>query len=132
MAHQRKPAMNTIFIVDNDLGLAMWLANKLYQLGYAAFPTTSVPNAKILLNELKIRVDLLIVNAALPGAASLAETLRGLHQRLKVVVITDSPVELDQIPDVDLHLRKPERWDESVREDLIAQIVTILRPFPAN
>jgi hypothetical protein len=67
------------------------------------FLGTSVPDAKILLSELKIRVDLLIVNAALPGAASLAETLRDRHHRLKVVVITDNPVGLDQIPDVDLH-----------------------------
>jgi len=51
---------------------------------------------------------------------------------LKVVVVTDDPTELDQIPDVDLRFRKPGRTGESTRQHLISQIERVLPPFAAN
>ncbi len=124
--------MKTILVVDSDLGFVFWLGHGLDQAGYPAFPAKSVPDAKTLLDELKIAVDLLIVNPALPDAAGFVEALRGLHHRLKVVVVTDNQAELGQIPDVDLRCRKPGRTDESTLQHLIAQIKRVLPPFAAN
>ena len=124
--------MKTVLVVDSDLGFVFWLGHGLDQTGYAAFPAKSVPTAKKLLGELKIGVDLLIVNSALPDAAGLVDVLRGIHQRLKVVVVADDPAGLHRIPDVDLRFRKPDQIDESTREDLIAQIERVLPPFAAS
>ena len=50
--------MKTVLVIDSDLGFVFWLGRGLDQAGYPSFPAKSVPNAKTLLNELKIAVDL--------------------------------------------------------------------------
>lgn len=124
--------MTTVLVVDSDVGFVLWLGLGLNQAGYAAFPAQSVPRAKAFLDEVKIAVDLLIVNSALRDAAGLVESLRGLYHHLKVVAVIDNEVDAGKIPDADLRCRKPEGTDESTRQDLIEQIEKVSPPFAAN
>ncbi|HEY1241747.1 MAG TPA: protein kinase [Bryobacteraceae bacterium] len=109
--------MKTALIVDADLGFGFWLGRGLDQAHYHAFPAKAVADAAALVGELRIEVDLLVLDPALPDAAELIESLRRSNERLKVVaLIGDQP----QLPvlgaRVDLCCRKPERSDIRRRE----------------
>jgi DNA-binding response OmpR family regulator len=122
--------MKMILVVDSDVGFVFWLGQGLDQNRYAVVPAASVPNARTLLDELGITVDLVIVNPTLPDAAKLVETLRGRNPRLKVVLVADdATAEPAQIPSFDLQCQKPEVIDDSARQDLIAKIRKVLPPF---
>lgn len=123
--------MKTILLVESDVGFLFWFGEGLAQAGYAVIPAKSVPDAEALLGESQIAVDLLIVNPALPDTAGFVETLRSLNHRLKVVAVTDNQAEPGQIPDVEFRFQKPERTDESTRQELIAQIERV-SPLAAN
>jgi DNA-binding NtrC family response regulator len=122
-------AMKTVLIVDSDLGFVFWLGQELDAAGYRAFPARSVTDATALLGELKIGVDLLIVNPALPHAAGFVETLGGSNNDLKVVAVSDNESVLDIVRNIDRHCRKPKRMDESARSNLISEIECVLAPF---
>jgi hypothetical protein len=65
----------------------------------------------------------------LPHAAGLVESLRRLNPNVKVVALIDNQPGQDQIPDADVHYRRPTLTDESTRQDLMAQIEKVLPPF---
>jgi DNA-binding response OmpR family regulator len=124
--------MNTVLVVDSDVGFAFWFGYGLNQAGYAIFPAESVPGAKELLDELEIAVDLLIVNAALPDAAGLVEWLRRRNRTMKVVALIDDQSEQNPIPEADVRWQKPLGTDGSTRQDLILQIKKILPPLAVH
>jgi DNA-binding response OmpR family regulator len=121
--------MNTVLLIDSDVGFVFWLGQGLGHAGYKVIPAESVSRAKALLDEVKMIVDLLVVNTALPHAAGLVESLRRLNPSVKVVALIDNQPALDQIPDADVHCRRPTLTDESTRQDLMAQIEKVLPPF---
>jgi DNA-binding response OmpR family regulator len=59
--------MKTALIVDPDIGFGFWLARGLDQSHYQSFPAKSVADASALIQELRLQVDLLILDPALPG-----------------------------------------------------------------
>jgi DNA-binding response OmpR family regulator len=73
-----EPPVKTALILDPDIGFGFWLARGLDQSDYQSFPAKSVADASALLDELRIEVDLLILNVALPDAAELIESVRGI------------------------------------------------------
>lgn len=104
--------MKTALILDPDIGFGFWLARGLDQSDYQSFPAKSAADASALLDDLRIGVDLLILNAALPDAADLIESLRQLNEELKVVALIGDQPRLPGIAaPVDLCCRKPDRTD---------------------
>src|SRR5215472_14245187 len=81
------PTMKTVLVVDSDVGFVFWLGQGLDQNRYAVLPAANVPNARTLLDELRITADLVVVNPALPDAANFVEALRGRNPCLKVVLV---------------------------------------------
>jgi DNA-binding response OmpR family regulator len=80
--------MQTILIVDDDLGFVMWLANTLRAHGYPTLPMTSAPEARKIIAELEIaEVDLVIVNPALLGASDLIDSRQMRQGFLRVLNI---------------------------------------------
>ena len=67
--------MRTILIVDGDLGLVLWLGRMLVDAGHDAVPAQNIAEADRLMRELDLRVDLLVINPSLQGAADLLERL---------------------------------------------------------
>jgi len=121
--------MKTVLVVDSDVGFVFWLGHGLDQNRYAVLPAASVPNARTLLDELAITVDLVIIDPALPDAANFVETLRGGNLLLKVVVVADATAEPAQIRSFDLQCQKPEAIDDSALQALITKIRKVLPPF---
>jgi DNA-binding response OmpR family regulator len=121
--------MKTVLVVDSDVGFVFWLGQGLDQNRYAVLPAASIPNARTLLDELAITVDLVVVNPALPDAADFVGTLRGCNPLLKVVLVSDAAAEPAQIPSFELQCQKPKIIDDSAQQDLIAKIRKVLPPF---
>ena len=120
------PQVKTALILDPDIGFGFWLARGLDQSDYQSFPAKSVADASALLHELRIEVDLLILNLALPDAAELIESLRRLNEELKVVaLIGDQPRLPGLAARVDLCCRKPART-EAERLEWIGHVEELL------
>ena len=119
--------MKTALIVDSDLGFGFWLARGLDHAGYQAYPAKSVADATAMLHELRIEVDLLILNAAFAESAEWIEGLRRSNERLRVVALIGDQPRLAGIgARVDLCCRKPDRHDESKRGAWIEHVEELL------
>src|SRR5689334_16283675 len=74
-----------VLLVDADLYFAFWFGRALDSAGYEVFPAKSVGDALKLVAEFDLAVSILIIDAALPGAAELAATLRETEEHLRIV-----------------------------------------------
>ncbi len=111
------PRMKTALIVDPDIGFGFWLGRGFDQARYQAFPAKSVSEATALLNEIRLEVDLLIVNPALPEAAELVESLRRSNPQLRVIALIGDQAQFPALAArVDLCCRKPDHTDVKRRE----------------
>ena len=119
--------MKTVLIVDRDLGFVFWLGRALDDAGYEAIPARGVPDAIQLLHELHAVVDLLIVDAALPGAADLVRSLRRSARTIRVMSLVESR---DETPASTLRSDavrpKPEHADEISRLEWVDAIGRVL------
>jgi len=80
----------TILILDNDLGFSFWLGQTLSAPHCEALPARSVAEAATLIEHFKLKIDFLIINPALPGAADFSRALRREQKHLRVATL-DSP-----------------------------------------
>jgi DNA-binding response OmpR family regulator len=80
--------VGTILILDNDLGFLFWLGQALTASHCKAFPATSITEAVSLIAQFKLKIDLLIMNPAVPGAADFMRSLRREQRHLRVAVMT--------------------------------------------
>ena len=119
--------MKTALIVDSDLSFGFWLARGLDQAGYQAYPSKSVADAIAMVGELRLEIDLLILNAALADSAEWIETLRRSSEHLRVIALIGDQPRLPGIAArVDLCCRKPDQHDDARRRDWIAHAQELL------
>lgn len=116
--------MPTALILDPDIGFAFWLGRGLDQAGYETFPARSVADASALLNELRIGVDLLIVNPALPDTAAFIEAVRRFSQSVRVVAFRGESLGTDTR--VDVSCRRPDRTDNVNRRQWVDRLDELL------
>lgn len=81
--------MQTILIVDGDLGLALWLGHILNAGGAAAIPATNIAEAAEMVSRLGLRVDVLIASPGENGMGGFIEKLRIKSPDLQVVALGD-------------------------------------------
>jgi DNA-binding response OmpR family regulator len=79
--------VQTILIVDSDLGFVFWLGQALFKVGFEVFPAKAVPDALTLLSECVPALDLLIINFSLPGAPDFVTALRLAQDNVKVIAL---------------------------------------------
>src|ERR1017187_4122777 len=79
----------TVLIVDNDLGFAFWLGQALDRAGYETWPARNVAAADSLLAEVRLVVDLLVINASLPRARAFAAHVGRSRADFKVIAICE-------------------------------------------
>jgi hypothetical protein len=118
---------STILIIDSDLGSVFWLGQVLDAAGCEALPAKNVPDAKSLLAELKVMVDLLIVRSSMPGAAAFAESLCRSQGSLKTIGLRADDEELPAVkPQMDAWLHTPFVNDETARFHYLGLISRVL------
>jgi hypothetical protein len=112
--------MKNILIVDNDLGFVFWLGAVLIATDYQPWPACSPSDAISLLSRRPlVRLDLLIVNASLPGASKLITQVRRTQVRLKVMALGPPDKTL---PGINVWRQKPGRCDGSAKQDWVRAI----------
>lgn len=122
--------MGTVLIVDRDLGFIFWLGRMLDDVGYRAIPAKDVRNAISLLDELSLDIDVLIVNAWLPGIVSWVDFLRQSRRDLKVIAVVEDS-EAPHLAGVDASKPRPSRLDEETRSEWLHLIRNLLDcPLP--
>jgi len=125
--------MRAVLIIDPDLGFVFWLGRLLAGAGCQALPAKGFSEASALLDELHMRIDLLVVSSLLTGSAEFAETLRRSHPNLKVLLVLDEKERSPgQFQNADAILRKPVQPDR-IADALWLRIVehVLIRHFVA-
>jgi hypothetical protein len=80
--------MKNVLIVDNDLGFIFWLGQVLAGANYQPWPACNVLNATAMVAGRHLaRLDLLILNPFLRGAAQFLSDLRRSQPDLKVLAL---------------------------------------------
>jgi DNA-binding response OmpR family regulator len=77
----------TILILDDDLGFSFWLGHTLNTSNCDALPAKSVAEATALIGHFKLKVDFLILNPTVPGAADFIRALRREQKHLRVATL---------------------------------------------
>jgi DNA-binding NtrC family response regulator len=115
--------VKTILIIDTDVGFVFWLGRTLDDGGYQTIPAKDVPSAIAMIDQFKLEVDLLIVNANLQGSTAFIEQLR--RSNVKVIALIadeDSPLPMQ----VDASRKRPSNIDEKTRLDWIDFIESVV------
>jgi DNA-binding NtrC family response regulator len=116
--------MKNILIVENDLGFLFWLGAALVGGDYQPWPACGVSEAKALLDQIRIPIDLLIVDSSLPGVSKLITLLRRSQARLKVIAVgAEGGIEL---PGVNAWRQKPETGEESAKQEWLEAVRNIV------
>jgi DNA-binding NtrC family response regulator len=116
----------TALIVDDDVGFILWLGEMLTESGYQAVPALNCRQALTLVKKLSVRVDVLVVNPELQGAARAMKLLASQHPKLRVVLIRD-PSTPGPVPDsAHATLERPSAWEPISRPQWITQIRKVL------
>ena len=99
--------METILIVDDDLGFVFWLGQTLDAAGYSAFPAKSAPDAALLISQLNLNIDVAVIDTALSGAIDFIGWLRRAQPDVRAIGIDERGLLSAQIPQLDLIRRRP-------------------------
>jgi hypothetical protein len=119
--------VKTILLVDSDLGFAFWLGHALDQAGYDALPARSSIDGLSLVRELKVTVDLVVVRASLPSAATLVGDLRKeFGSQVKVIAIVDEATPAEARPWADIESLRPRVADENSRVALVQMVRMVM------
>ena len=125
-------AQKTVLVLDDDLGFVAMLCLQLTAAGFVSLPARAAGRALPLLTEMMIeRVDLLIVNFAVPRGVDLIEVLRAHNARLKVIAINDLRASPPSIVPVDGVIRKPSAAEPASPWEwlpIVATVVAVNRP----
>jgi hypothetical protein len=110
-----------VLIVVGDLGFMCWLGLTLGAAGLDALPAKKVSDAKRLIREFDLHVDLLVIDPQLEGAEKLAESLRHSPHHAKTVAVTPGGAPRTEAPDSPFDTWKalPVRSDLRAAEDWV-------------
>jgi len=86
MSPRKRPA--TILVLDSELGLLFALSHELAQREISAFPARSAAEARGLITQFSLRLDLLVLNCSCSGACGLAKEVAEANSALKVIAMT--------------------------------------------
>ncbi|HUI78889.1 MAG TPA: hypothetical protein VLY24_13265 [Bryobacteraceae bacterium] len=81
-----------VLIVASDLGFMCWLGLTLGAAGLDALPAKKVSDAKKLIRDFDLHVDVLVIDPKLESAEKFAESLRQAPHHAKAIALTASKV----------------------------------------
>lgn len=116
----------TALIIDDDVGFILWLGEILTESGYQTVPALHCRQARSLVKKLALRVDVLVVNPKLRGAARTIKALETEHPRLRVVLIIDRSAPLPVRDPNHAVLERPSPWEPVSRPQWATKIRKVL------
>jgi CheY-like chemotaxis protein len=90
------PRRPVVLIVDEDLGLLYWLGKILAESGYQALPASDNRQAVLLVEQLGVKVDLVIVNRSMLDVIDMIKSPNRGHFSIDVVVIPNPDFSEDE------------------------------------
>lgn len=82
-----KESPPAILIVDDDLGFLVWLGLTLSAGGFVTVPATTSAQAAGVIREMRITVNLAVVNFDLPGMPEFCNNLKSQNPSVKLIAI---------------------------------------------
>jgi CheY-like chemotaxis protein len=112
--------MKNILIVDNNPGFIFWLGTLLVGQGYQPWPASS-PSDAISVGGRKAlaRLDLLIVNASLPGVSQVIDHFRRAQAHLRVMAFGPQG---NTLPGVNVWQPTPGLSDDSAKREWVRAV----------
>ena len=102
----------TILVLDSELGFLFALSHELAQREISAFPARSAAEARALIAQFDLKVDVVVMNCARPGACNFAEELTRQNTALKVIGIVAEGRGCEECADrISARFRDPEDRD---------------------
>jgi CheY-like chemotaxis protein len=81
----------TALIVDDDLGFVCWLSERLNEAGYQCVPALNAHQAGHIVNEMNLKISVVLANPQLRGIRKLTKTLNNSDgPSLKIILIRDA------------------------------------------
>lgn len=115
-----------VLIVDDDVAFLLWLGEMFAENGYQAIPALHCRQALTLMKKFSLRVDVLVINPELRGAARAMKVLAGEQPGLRVVLIRD-PSTSGTAPDGGHPtLERPAAWEPISRPQWVTKIRKVL------
>lgn len=116
----------TVLIVDKDFGFAFWLAEIFTELGCHPVPGLDCQKAVSLATELTLKVNVVVVNPAMPGISKMMQSLSRLYPSVKVVAVVDDKVDTVHI-EAHAMLKRPSGLMPISRQEWIRRVRQALR-----
>lgn len=79
----------TVLIVDENLGFLFWLGDIVTETGCLSVPALNSLQAIFFVRELKVEIDLLIVNPTLAGVSEMIQTINNAQHSFQIVSSAD-------------------------------------------
>jgi hypothetical protein len=123
-----------VLIVASDLGFMCWLGLTLGAAGLDALPAKKVSDAKKLIRDFDLHVDVLVIDPQIEGAGKFAESLQRSphHSKIIAVAADTDPVSVLAAPPFELWKAPPGRSDPMAAVDWVhtveAQLEASLKP----
>jgi CheY-like chemotaxis protein len=112
-----KDATKNILIVDKNLGFIFWLGAVLIDAGCQPWPACSASDAiSVADGRSSVQLDLLIVNARLPGVSELIAHFRRTQPLVKVLALGSQD---ETLPGVDAWRLTPGLSNDSAQQEFI-------------
>jgi hypothetical protein len=117
----------TVLIADNDLGFVLWLGEVFSELGCQAVPALHSRQALTLAKRLNLRIEALIVNPDLPGAARMVKALTAANPGVSVVFIGNSAAQTSTGgSQAGARLQRPAPWEPISRAEWVVKVRKVL------
>lgn len=111
-----------VLILDTDLGFVFWLGEIFSEAGCRTVPTLNSKQALSIIRELKLQVDVVVVDPGLAGVFELIQTLSN-SRPLKIVAIRGDD---DAGCDANATLERPSASSRISREQWLGRVQGLL------
>lgn len=117
----------TVLIVDEDFGFVCWLGELLAEVGYDVIPASDTRSALALIDELNLRVNLLIVNPKIRGAFKMTRLMSSIHDGLKIVAIGNPGMVAGEAIPAQTTMERPGSSESLSRQECLSSIRKVLK-----
>jgi hypothetical protein len=119
-----------VLIIASDLGFMCWLGLTLGAAGLDALPAKKVSDAKRLIRDFDLRVDVLVIDPQIEGAEKFAESLRRSPHQTRVIAVAagTDPASVLAAPPFELWKAPPGRSDTCAAVDWVHTVESQLEP----
>jgi hypothetical protein len=117
----------TALIVDDDLGFVYWIAERFHEAGYQPVPALNVRQAVSLINELDLKISVVVVNAGLRSIRKFIKTLNQTQSPLaKIILIRDPCIPTTVVVRAHAIVERPSGWEPVSRHEWLRKLRRIL------